>query len=502
MVEYSKFENLCEDKLGKYEEPISQDYKVYVNGEETPVYTCRVSKHPYNLWWVGQQRPFDQSELSSYVNIISDEAIDIEVVVNYEYKDVMIRPYSKGVEFTDEDGKVKFTLKENGQYVFACDDLHNSLYIFNSKPITCDAPSSVTHYFGPGIHFTGKVTLKSNESVYVDKDALVYGCIYAENAENIHIYGNGVFDDSGEERFTSQCYENYTNGNIKFYDCKNVKIEGIGFKNSAIWCVNLFHCFDVVIDNIKVFGQWRYNTDGVDIVNCQDILLKNSFIHSFDDSVTIKGIDRYIGTDNANITTDNCVLWCDWGKTCEIGLETACREYKNIVFKNCDIIRGGNTFLDIQNGDCAEVHDIVFENINAEYNHCDEEPALQESYDKPYIPNGRQFLPYLILVINPRFREVAMYSSDFKDNLVYKTNLEGIKYASIHDITYRNINVWYNDKIIRPNGKPEVKLYMENIVDDAEFYNIKIYNVNLNGKPITKDDFNITIKNADGFIFE
>ena len=63
------------------------------------------------------------------------------------------------------------------------------------------------------------------------------------------------------------CYENYTNGNLKFYDCKDVTVEGVLLRDSAIWCVNLFHCENVLIDNIKVFGQWKYNTDGLDIVN-------------------------------------------------------------------------------------------------------------------------------------------------------------------------------------------------------------------------------------------
>lgn len=131
----------------------------------------------------------------------------------------------------------------------------------------------------------GKIVLKSGDSVYLDKNALVYGCLFAENAENIHIYGNGIFDDSGEERFCEHCYEPYTNGNVKFYDCKNVKIEGVGFANSAIWCVNLFHCSGVEIDGINVFGQWRYNTDGIDIVNSNGIVIRNSFVHSFDDTI-------------------------------------------------------------------------------------------------------------------------------------------------------------------------------------------------------------------------
>ena len=79
-----------------------------------------------------------------------------------------------------------------------------------------------------------------------------------------------------------------------------------------------------MLDNIKVFGQWRYNTDGIDIVNSQNITVKNTFVHSFDDTICIKGIDRYIHADCEYILVENCVLWCDWGRCCEFGFETAC----------------------------------------------------------------------------------------------------------------------------------------------------------------------------------
>lgn len=36
-------------------------------------------------------------------------------------------------------------------------------------------------------------------------------------------------------------------------------------------------------------------------------------------------------------------MWCDWGRTMEIGLETECPAYQNIVFRDCHVIRGGNT---------------------------------------------------------------------------------------------------------------------------------------------------------------
>lgn len=83
----------------------------------------------------GFQRPFEQSEGASFVNIVSDEELNIEVAVNYEYKKAFVKPYSKDVECKNENGRVSFKIAENGQYVLECDSYHRCLYIFNSKPI-------------------------------------------------------------------------------------------------------------------------------------------------------------------------------------------------------------------------------------------------------------------------------------------------------------------------------------------------------------------------------
>jgi len=468
MYSYSKFEHNYTKSFFKYTEPISSDYRVFVNGEEIPVYTCRISKYPFNRIWPGHQREFNQTESASYVNIVSDEEIKIEVISKLQYKKAFIKPYSKNVECEEKDGKISFALTENGHYVLECDDYHHLLYIFNSKPIKAPKPEEVTHYFGAGIHFAGKITLNSNESIYIDKDALVYGCVYAENAENIHIFGNGILDDSAEERFSNLGYENFTNGNIKFYDCRNIKIEGVGMKNSAIWCLNFFGCFGVSVDNIKIFGQWRYNTDGIDIVNSQDVYINNSFIHSFDDTITIKGIDRYSHINNTNIHIDNCILWCDWGKCCEIGIETACREYKNISFKSCDILRGGNTALDISNGDYAEVHDIIFENINVEFNPFDTVEVHQINDDATYNDENTVAVPNLLLIRNSHFRtkgNCAAYGLPPTPDV----DLSGINSRNVHDVTVKSINVFYDSGLPTENGKPVIKCIVSPEKDTDDF---------------------------------
>ena len=503
MISCSRFTHEYTKSFFKFVEPLSKDFTVYIHGEEIPVYTCRISAYPLNRVWTGFQRPVNQSETASFVNLVSDEPVTLTVVARRPHEKILLKPYSKGIVPVEEDGKITFTLPAEGQFVLETDSYHHCLYIFNSRPIPCPDPASVTHYFGPGIHMPGKITLHSGDSVYVDKDALVYGCLFAEDAEDIHIFGNGLLDDSSEERIDIGCYEAYTNGNLKFYDCRNLRIEGILCRNSAIWCLNLFHCFDVDVDGIKIFGQWRYNTDGVDIVNCQDIVIRNSFIHSFDDAVTIKGIDRYAHTNNENILTENCVLWCDWGKTCEVGIETACREYKNITFRNCDLLRAGNTALDIANGDCAEISDITFEDIRVEVDAFNTCSKYQSTDDTVYDLQDTIEIPALIRFSNPRFRSRGNFELwGVPEELLADIDLTGIRQGMIRDVVCRNLKVYYGEGVpLTGDGKYNAAILIHSILEGVRFANILVENVEVNGIRITEDTAVMDVRNTDGFVF-
>jgi hypothetical protein len=425
--------------------------------------------------------------------------LQVQPLTKTAYERIMVKPYSKGVTPIKKGDRIVFTLKQNGGYAFELDDYHSLLYIFNNKPVVLDNPNEVTYYFGKGVHFPGKITLKSNESVYVDKDAYVYGCIFAENAENIKIYGNGIFDDSGEERFNQHCYEPFANGNVKFYDCKNISIQGVGFTNSAIWCVNLFHCFDVEIDGINVFGEWRHNTDGIDIVNSKRITVKNSFVHSFDDTLVVKGIDRYAYEDNQDMLFENCVLWCDWGKTLEIGLETNCKEYKNITFRNIDVIRGGNTTCDIQNGDCAFVHDILFEDIRIELESFYTKNLLQQNQESVYNLQDTIEISFVFQIGNHRFRKA--YSFLGADKLPpYPLEESSNDFARVDNITVKDVTIYCDQKILEKTPFDKVVvLVVNNSIGAGKFTNVVVENVTLNGKKLNKEEMDIyEVGNIEG----
>ena len=476
----------------------SAAYRVWTGDVEVPVYTCRISAYPFNTWWPGHQRPMEQSEVVSFVNLVSDEPVSLDVEpLSGAYEKIMLKPYSKGVKVAKRGEKLAFSLAENGGYVLELDDYHNCLYIFNNKHVLCEDPDTVTHYFGAGVHNAGKITLHSNESVYVDKDAYVYGCIFAENAENIRVFGNGIFDDSRETRIDERCYIPTTNGNIKFYDCRNVSIEGVGFTDSAIWCVNLFHCFDVKLDGVNVFGQWRYNTDGIDIVNCQRVHIQSCFVHSFDDSITIKGIVEYGETANTDMLIENCVIWCDWGKALELGLETACEEYTRITFRNCDVIRGGNIACDVQNGDCARVHGILFEDIRLELESSYTPHVYQKNDEQAYEPDAPYEIAAVAYFTNAgRFREAYAFLEDPLPPLTVGPKEGEPEFAAMQNITVRNVQVYCDERILAERGTDAVFVRVTNGVQGSAVSGILFENIMLNGVKVPPEKLNLKVRGA------
>ena len=495
MISCSQFEHTnYEHETFRHSLVKSNDYKVFLGGEEIPVYTCRISAYPFNCVWKGHQRNIDQTEEVSFVNLVGNESAQIEVQTSLPKGKIMIKPYSKGVSFVQNEDKICFTLNENGAYVLEIGSYHQLLYIFYHKPIETPRKEDVTYFFDKGIHFAGKIDLKDDESIYVDKDAYVYGTIGAKNAKNIRVFGNGVMDGGTEERVGLHCYEPYINGNARFYNCQNVAISGVGFTNSALWCVSFFACRDIAIEDICVFGQWRYNTDGIDLCNCQNALIKNSFIHSFDDTIAIKGIERYREISCKNITVQGCVLWCDWGKTMEIGLETRCKEYDDILFTDCDVLRGGNTVCDIQCGDYGEIHHITFENIRVEVEKFYTPEVYQASDSERYQEQDKTMRTFLLKADNRQFDSPEW--EIFTDKSLYDE-----RSATVHDVTCKNITVYMDEKIEKLSGKYDIPIGVHYCLPNKKFYRIQVENVVVNGKKLTKEDCILYLDDEESFMF-
>ena len=420
---------------------LNQRFTLTVNGVDCPVRECRVSAIPFNRTWPGKQRDFAQSESAGYSVFYSDEEVTLTVKVEGGFDRAVVRPLSKVVEVERLSADTaRFTLKKQGAYVFEADGEHCPLEIFYETPKDEPSPEGITKYYGPGIHFEGTVKLCDNDVVYVHPEALVFASFYSTGAKNLRIFGGGVIDGGTERRLFEHGYESFTKGTVRLYDCENVVIEDVILKDSAIWILSLFRCDNVRISGVKEVGQWRYNTDGIDICNCRDVRIENCYIHAFDDAITIKGVcdwDRDLVPEEKrdlaidNIVIDSCILWCGWGRTCEVGVESSAPEMKNIVFRNCDCIRNAHAALDARAGWGGHIHHVLFENIRVELHADFQRPVLQKEDGHVYDPE------------ESKYRTPAVMFADDR-------TVMGDKAGKVSDVTFRDIYVIAEDGVPRP----------------------------------------------------
>ena len=400
------------------------DYTVKVNGRAVETDVARVSAHPFNRRWPGHQRELGQTELIQFLSMATDEPLEFEITPKEPFEQVAIRPRSLEITPAVENGTIRFTLDRPAFVTVEPYGRNRALHLF-VDPLQTELPDPADAnvlYYGAGEHNVGWIELNSNQTLFLDAGAVVYGCVRAMDAENIRICGRGILDNSKNKE--TILFEENAEGNqmainnvvrehtVQLEYCTNVEIDGITIRDSLVYNIRPIGCKNLHIANVKIIGCWRYNSDGIDMHNCENVLIENCFLRTFDDSICVKGFDCYYDGDVEaavraamyrngkaydifkNVRVRRCTIWNDWGKCLEIGAETRAEEIFDVVFEDCDLIHVSGRPLDCCNVDYADVHDIFYRDIRVEYD--DVLPALLiqlkdgEIYQNPnpeYAPN-------------------------------------------------------------------------------------------------------------------
>lgn len=273
-----------------------------------------------------------------------------------------------------------------------------------------------------GVWLTGPVVLKNNIRLQADKGALVvfskdkneyplvktwyeglqsWRCmapIFAENAENIAITGEGIFDGSGEvwrpvKKFQmtdnawkkiiasggvitkdgktwypdSSAYKGFLLGTprgetdenqakviksflrpvmVNLLNCKKILIEGVTFQNTPSWCLHPVMCENITFNRVKVLNEeWVVNGDALDLESCKNAIIYNCFFDAGDDAICIKSgrneEGRKRGIPTENVIVSECTVYSGHGGFV-IGSEMS-GGARNIKVSHC-------TFMGTDNG--------------------------------------------------------------------------------------------------------------------------------------------------------
>ena len=219
--------------------------------------------------------------------------------------------------------------------------------------------------FYVGRYVTGTIHMKSNVTIHLEEGAILVGSlnpfdydkkgwtslVLAHDQKNVSITGKGVIDGRGQE-VARNVVANIEKGLLKdsykygrpseinrpmiiyFRNCEDVVIRGVTLRNSASWNQTYDQCKNLTVDSITVDNTTYWNQDGVDIVDCENVVVSNCYIDAADDGICLKSHDatkvcKNILIENNKIRTSANGI--KFGTASKGGFENI-RIIKNIVF--------------------------------------------------------------------------------------------------------------------------------------------------------------------------
>lgn len=324
---------------------VSPDFEVIINGRNIPV----------------EQLGAGGIENLNIVNFSCSGKQTVVIKTTDDIRNYRIRPNSRSISAEAKGKELTFTIDGSVKLYIEVNELPHLALIAN--PLEKDAPRADTKgitYFAPGIHNVGNLELQSGQHIYIAGGAVVNANIRGKDLQDLTISGRGNL-----------------NGNIRIDGTKNLQVEGIFIRNTQGWANTLTDCYQSGYENVKVFsykGVW--GLDGINPISCKDFTIRDCFIRTRDDCISIKSPlrkdDRNISTDG--ILIENCLLvgW-DHADGVTLGFELQGGVVQNIVVKNCDITRakgqgrtGGHSAFGIVCDGASQVSNVRFENIRVE----------------------------------------------------------------------------------------------------------------------------------------
>ena len=264
-------------------------------------------------------------------------------------------------------------------------------------------------YFPPGTYLTGTLYLKSHGGLCVDHGAVLrasanfddYNPVdvcpqnwsstteYANGKhlllgieqEDIAIFGGGLIDGACENWFTTPdphwedtVYRHCLKPDcgwrpsqlLCLFECHNVKIHDVEFKNSPYWTIFLFGGRDFIIHHVRIRNSMMgHNGDGIDVDCASNVIISDCDIEGSDDCITLRSCSARLKnkTDCENVTVSNCILHTRQAGI-RVGLGNGTR-IRYATFSNLVIHARMGIVIDASwaNDPGAKISDITFDNI-------------------------------------------------------------------------------------------------------------------------------------------
>ncbi len=269
--------------------------------------------------------------------------------------------------------------------------------------------------------------------------------LYADSQENIRIMGGGCIDGSGDfpGAYGSEPLRVCA---VLMVGCDHAQIGDVYIKDAGMWTVPVVECNNLYIHDLNLNSTWYPNRDGIDICDCQDVLIENCNIKADDDAVCFKSGNE-CGCDNVVVRHSMII------STMANGIKFGTYSYggfTNCLCEDCIIKDTRTCAISIQSVDGGKIENLQFRRLVIQNV---ESVFFALIADKARVPEG--YAKRIGSISHILFEDIE--ASGVRRN--YGTYLGGFKCKDqiyrIKDFVFRNVNVIYQGGCMECPAEPE-----------------------------------------------
>lgn len=271
----------------------------------------------------------------------------------------------RAIDASSSAGGGRVVLESGKRFYSGSLVLKENVELYLERGAVLQAHSDLECYYRPNGTVTDQGTKRVGTPVTL-KPSYVF--IYAKDADNIAISGEGTIDGNADA-FVKRVSQYYVTGDfyprptmIYVEHCNHISFDGVTMRNAPFWTLHPAGCDDVLISGIRILnGLDVANSDGIDPDHSSNVRIIGCHITCADDCICLKsssGNMEYGPTKNVLIS--GCTL-TSTSAALKIGTEGT-GDFENVIVDNC-IISDSNRGISIQIRDGGNVNNVSFSNI-------------------------------------------------------------------------------------------------------------------------------------------
>lgn len=324
-----------------------------------------------------------------------------------------------------------------------------------------------------GVFLTGQLSLVSDMTLFIDSSAVVLGIqsdsetayphhiietvypnrmkddcqrrlIYGNRVENVTITGGGAIHGQGDYSPWMNVKELGTEKDrpsiLAFVCSKNITVTNITMEKPACWTQVYIESDSITLRGLKVHtGNLTPNRDGIDIVDCHNVLIEDCDIKSEDDGICFKSgseygckdvIVRKCKIDKLNVPAGNCF---------KLGTDGLGR-FMNFEVSDLTLLNAEqNSAFAIESMDGAVIDNLTFRNCSISA--CGQAFFIMLADRLRTVPGRKERIG---TISNIHFLNIS--GDQFTKH--YPSIITGIKGHNIQNVSFENINLELKGGII------------------------------------------------------